>query len=592
MSVCYWCMENTGVDGVCTVCGKPIRTHRDNGDEYLLPLGAELDEGNVVVGEKLGRGGFGITYLARDNSEFGLIALKEFVPSFMINRMRMGNTIYIEQDQREQYEKHMAFFREEARTLSRLDHPNIVKVYFEFEENNTCYYAMERLRGRNLHAWLSRNGRMKPEDAFKLLEPVLDALDYIHSKKVFHRDISPGNIFLRDMPGAFLDVEPCLIDFGAAYDAQVARSRSAAHIKSKGFSPPEQNAGREFYCAASDIYAIAAVFYYMITGRTVEPSEDRVLYGTVVAPPDSMSLGISREVSDVVMRGIHLDRKERIQSVAEFCSEMKAALEKSHKSQDDKPPLMGEPVRSGHDPKSTTDSEPVLDKGRQARGIVGTVLDAGLFAGSWAAAQSMNGVRSLSGGNHWYVGLGLLGIALVVNLVLSLTTGGTLGECITGYARDRLTGAKALGHAALGTIYPAALVSKLMPPSGGGGQPMESVAWIETVASNKGLKLFREKELNPNGEVLGRQSQTEPRCDTPVSDSRGVSRRHCRIARKDDQWYIEDVGSKNHTYVNGMPLEKGDTATLKDGCRISLGTEGVDFIFHEQKKKKKEQTTV
>lgn len=578
MSMCYRCMENTGVDGVCTVCGAPIRTQRDAGDEYLLPLGAELDNGNVVIGEKLGRGGFGITYLARDKSDFGLIALKEFVPSFMINRMRVDNAIYIEQDQIKQYKKHMAFFREEARTLAKLKHPNIVKVYFEFEENNTCYYAMELLKGMNLHAWLSRNGRMNPEDAFKLMGPVLDALEYIHSRNVYHRDISPGNIYLREKPGAFLNVDPCLIDFGAAYDAQVAFSKSAPHIKSKGFSPPEQNAGHEYYGATSDIYAISAVFYYMIAGRTPEASEDRALYGTELAPPDTMSLGISKEVSDVVMRGLHLDPRKRIKSVAEFRRDMDEALKKV-------PPPPPPPTPPPTPPSgSTTDSEDdPPDPVRRARGIVGTILDAGLFAGGWAVALSMDAVQNLTGGNRWYAGLGILGIALAVNLVLSMTTGGTLGECLAGYARGGLTGGKALGHAVTGTIYPIALIQKLMQHPAPAKQPAACSAWLETVESNKGLKLFREKELNPDGEVLGRLSQSSQKCDSPVSDSMGVSRIHCRIARENNQWYIQDLKSKNGTFVNGIRLDDHETAALQDGCRISLGTECVDFIFHERK---------
>lgn len=613
-TMCYRCMRNTGVDGVCSICGGIIRTQRDIGDDYLLPLGTLLDEGNILIGEKLGRGGFGITYVALDTSEFGLIALKEFVPSHMIHSMRVNNAVYIDPEDTEQYKKHMAFFQAEARTLAKLNHPNIVKVYFEFEENNTCYYGMELLKGLTLHQWVRNRGAVPAQEAFKIIDPVLDALKYIHSQNVYHRDISPGNIFLRDAPGKYMDVDPCLIDFGAAYDAQVAYSKSAPHIKSRGFSPPEQNAGRSFYGPYSDVYAISAVLYYMVTGRTPDPSEDRSLYGATLAEPCAVKKDVPKAFSDAIMRGMHLDRNQRTQSIGILRRELFEALGTrprpepkprvpkaitGNKAEAEPPPPIPTPERPQQPERPRRDT-------RRLRSFLGSVLDAAMFGGAWALVMNTRSTWDMVEGNLWVGGLGVLLVSLLCNILLCLVAGGSLGECMTGSARGKLPGDQAVYCALSQTAYPYALLKKLMAlsaeappeacappemPDDSPATPRPGYAQkgsrrvqgpcLEAANPGDGRVRVREAALKPEGQVLGRWQRDKKDCDIEVSDSMCVSRKHCKIAFN-GRWYIEDVGSKNGTFVNGSRLANGKRVPLTDGCRLSLGDDGIDLIFHEK----------
>ena len=608
-TMCYHCMSNTGENGFCSVCGKPIRTQRDIGDDYLLPLGTRLDEGKIIVGEKLGRGGFGITYVARDTSEFGVIALKEFVPSFMINSMRINNAIYIDDQQREQYQKHMGFFKNEAITISKLDHPNIVRVFFEFEENNTCYYGMELLKGTNLYDWVARQGVLTAQEALTLMSPILDALQFIHSKNVLHRDISPANIFMRNAPGKFLDVDPCLIDFGAAYDAQVAFSRSAPHIKTRGFSPPEQNAGPEYYGQFSDVYAISAVLYYLVTNRMPTPSEDRFLRGVRMAEPSALNGSIPKAFSNVIMRGMTLDSDKRIQTVRDLRKELQNALTMKRRYGVDKP---DEPVQPWQQPNSDPPQPPQPVETKQSgfdngllRSFLGSVVDTVLFVALWTLIMSMEPLKDIVADNLWIGGITAFIVAVLINVITCLASGGTLGECLAQAPKEDMDSGRAAIYALLHTIYPYALATKLARLVAGDSKavvgptfdaPVNAVdtresfpaverqtgkPWIEPVNPGDRRVCIRRQSLERSGQILGRRAGSGTSCDIVVSDSMVVSRRHCRIAF-DDYWYIEDIESKNGTFVNGAPVLAGKRMPLRDGCRISLGEEGVEFYFHER----------
>lgn len=617
-TMCYRCMRDTGENGFCTVCGAPIRTQRDIGDDYLLPLGTRLDEGKIIVGDKLGRGGFGITYVALDTSQFGVIALKEFVPSFMINSMRINNSIYIDENQREQYQKHMGFFQSEAITISKLNHPNIVRVFFEFEENNTCYYGMELLKGMNLYDWVARKGILSAEEALKLMSPILDALQFIHSKDVLHRDISPANIYMRNAPGKYMDVDPCLIDFGAAYDAQVAFSMSAPHIKTRGFSPPEQNAGQEHYGQFSDVYALSGVLYYLVTNRLPTPSEDRSLRGVRMAEPVTLNDNVPKAFSDAIMRGMMLDSNQRTQTMRALRWDLQNGLnsqspihqvehegpkqdtpQKKHRSLNDEK-LKEQSPQPGLEPPEPP--KPPGNNARQGldggllRSFLGSVVDTVLFAGLWAVIISFAPLNDIVEGNLWIGGVAAFIVAVVCNVITCLASGGTLGECLAQAPREGMDSGRAAIYALLNTVYPYALITKLARLIGGGstgsyaplpvneaerGDSQVLGPRIEAVNPGDRRVCVRKQSLDQGGQILGRKAGSGTNCDIAVSDSMCVSRKHCRIAYGDG-WYIEDVDSKNGTFVNGARVFVGKRMPLRDGCRISLGEEGVEFYFHER----------
>ena len=185
--MCYRCMQEAVENGVCKVCGSPMIQRSENSD--LLPLGTPLDNGSIIVGDKLGSGGFGITYVARE-AQLGVIALKEFVPRHMMMG-REGLNIRIQADKQLMFQKSLKAFTSESKMLSQMQHPNIVKVWFALTENNTAYYGMEFLKGMHLGKYIDKYGTMDPKSAFMLLLPIMDALEYVHGLNVLHRDISP-----------------------------------------------------------------------------------------------------------------------------------------------------------------------------------------------------------------------------------------------------------------------------------------------------------------------------------------------------------------------------------------------------------------
>ena len=156
-------------------------------ENWALPAGTKLDNGNIVIQGVLGEGGFGITYRAQDTM-FGEIALKEFLPKSMIMRREQGgdnHNVVVKPDKEEIFKLSKRQFWREPRIINTLNHPHIVKVLFDFQENNTAYYGMRLLKGMELADWLQQRG--KPLDfqtASKLLFPIMGALVYMHNQGI------------------------------------------------------------------------------------------------------------------------------------------------------------------------------------------------------------------------------------------------------------------------------------------------------------------------------------------------------------------------------------------------------------------------
>lgn len=314
--LCYRCLRPAVVNGTCTACGAP-RVVRQEADIDLLPLGTRLDNGSVIVGDKLGRGGFGVTYIARDMASDRLVALKEFLPKYMSSRR--GLQVIPNTDKVDVYQKSQRAFLREAKLIRELErHPNIVNVLFVITgENNTVYYGMELLQGEDLaHRFRRQNKVMEPEEALRLLVPIIDALAFMHEKKVLHRDISPDNIFLRNAPDQPGGVSPCLIDFGAAFTAMADFTKTCPGVQKNGFSPPDQNYDMDKQGPYTDVYAFCATLYYLMTGRVPLSSMERV--NAQLTPPRQLNPKISPYLDKVIMKGMAMATAERIQDMGEL----------------------------------------------------------------------------------------------------------------------------------------------------------------------------------------------------------------------------------------------------------------------------------
>lgn len=321
-------MQPTVQNGICIRCKEPEASAGSNGDNALAP-GTSLGKGRITVGKKLGSGGFGVTYIAFDNKLKRRVALKEFMPNYLA--VRKGTDIMPKPGQNELYQKSMNSFMKEARALYELRaHPNIVHVLSVFRENNTAYYTMEMLEGESFLSYLKRKKRISGNRAFQMLIPIMKAIQYVHTRKMIHRDISPDNIMLCEDPSRPGSIVPKLIDFGAAHVAIEGYSLSYPGVKKNGFSPLEQNWEGKAQGPWTDVYSFCATFYCALVGNVpvsaqVRSESDR----DPLRPPGEMGADISPEMQDVLMRGLKLRYEERIQTMEQLIGEMTKAVGKT-----------------------------------------------------------------------------------------------------------------------------------------------------------------------------------------------------------------------------------------------------------------------
>ncbi|KQB95490.1 protein kinase [Loktanella sp. 1ANDIMAR09] len=237
-----------------------------------LPTGLELLDGKFKIDRQIGAGGFGITYLAMDTFLERPVVIKECFPASVC--MRFGNRVTVNAPSHDaQYRQIVEMFMREARSIAKLRHPNIVSVHQAFEENGTAYMVLDLFEGRDLLDVIEDdNDALSPDQVRDILVKVLDAIELVHSNDLLHRDISPDNILL-DKWGT-----PALIDFGAAREdaSQKTNAVSKMLVVKDGYSP------HEFYVAGgvqgpcSDLYALAATMYHLITGEAPPDSQIRV----------------------------------------------------------------------------------------------------------------------------------------------------------------------------------------------------------------------------------------------------------------------------------------------------------------------------
>ena len=189
---CMKCMEPTGGTEVCPYCG-----YAGEGEykPFVLKPGTILKD-QYLLGEPLGQGGFGITYIARDLSLDIRVAIKEYYPNGYANRNIESSDQVTIMDERLRMDvlRGKDSFLKEARTVARFrGTPGIVDVLSFFEANNTAYIVMEYLEGETLGSRLKRK-LFTADEIFRLMGPVFDALEKVHAENVIHRDISPDNI--------------------------------------------------------------------------------------------------------------------------------------------------------------------------------------------------------------------------------------------------------------------------------------------------------------------------------------------------------------------------------------------------------------
>ena len=234
-----------------------------------LEIGAIL-ENRYHVESILGIGGFGITYKAHDDTLDCTVVIKEYLPEECGARDGDSISVIPRTNREDDYHYGLEKYLEEARVLAKFKNPNIVKVTNFIKANGTAYIIMDFEDGIALDEWLKKKSDSVDEKSIlQIIVPVLKGLTEVHKAGLLHRDIKPGNIFLRKEGG------PLLIDFGAARQALGEQSKSISAIISMGYAPPEQYTTRGKQGPYTDLYAVGAVLYKLITGETPIDSVDR-----------------------------------------------------------------------------------------------------------------------------------------------------------------------------------------------------------------------------------------------------------------------------------------------------------------------------
>jgi len=279
--------------------------------ETALPSGYTLHEYRIE--QTLGIGGFGLTYLATDSNLNLKVAIKEYLPGDLAQRGEDQSVRPKSESTSESFKWGLSRFLDESRTLASFRHPNIVRVLRFFETNSTAYMVMEFVAGQPLGEWIRSRRPLEQAAVLAIAGPLLDGLELIHRTGYLHRDIKPGNVFIRE------DGSPVLLDFGSA--RVVSEGSELTAIVTPGYAPIEQYHSQGQQGPWSDLYAFGGVLYWMITGKRPVEAVARVRQDML--PPAAQAADRNRYAAELLAAidwALVPNEEQRPKSVAEFRS--------------------------------------------------------------------------------------------------------------------------------------------------------------------------------------------------------------------------------------------------------------------------------
>lgn len=291
----------------------------------LNALGAGMRLQEFEIRTVIGEGGFGIVYHAFDTLLERDVAIKEYLPVSHAVRANDGSVVARSERHAETFAKGLMYFLSEARMLARFKHAALVEVFRFWEENGTAYMVMPYYRGSSLNQMIQAGFRVENEDELMaFLDPLMQGLKQLHEASCFHRDIATDNILMLESG------EPVLLDFGAARSILVGEAEHSTVILKPGFAPVEQYSNDRQLApqgAWTDLYALCAVAYQLITGDMPVMSVARIMRDPLVPLSTRAPAGFSAEVLQAIDCGMKVDPASRPQSVDELSALLHASAE-------------------------------------------------------------------------------------------------------------------------------------------------------------------------------------------------------------------------------------------------------------------------
>jgi serine/threonine protein kinase len=282
-----------------------------------LPEGHRLSEYRII--SVLGQGGFGTTYLCRDENLQNECVLKEFTPPSLATRTADGALRPTKSALRDEFNNARDEFVSEARKLAQFNHPNIVRVNRYFEAHNTGYFVMAFESGASLRSMIRTGVGLTEETILSLVGPLCQGLARMHKSGLIHRDIKPDNIIVRP------DGTPALIDFGAAANFRNVNAHGFELIASRNYAPVEQFNAMACQGPWTDIYALGAVMYEMISGNPPVPSLERGRGKAMRAASDVGRGSYSDRLLELIDKCLSMNFVERPRSTEEVGVILEAA---------------------------------------------------------------------------------------------------------------------------------------------------------------------------------------------------------------------------------------------------------------------------
>lgn len=280
-----------------------------------LQPGTTLCDGKYTIEAKIGEGGFGITYKAIQNGLNRVVCIKEYFPAGKCTRATKKNTVFVQGTSEQVFEKYRQAFVREAKMLATLHHPNIVEVLDVFDENNTSYMVMTFVKGKSLQQIVETRGKLPYPETVNYIAQITNAVGYIHNHHILHRDIKPDNIMIT------ADFKAILIDFGSAREFEQDKTQVHTSMLTHGYAPTEQYTANSRKGSYTDIYAIGATFYFVLTGQV--PMESAARLTEQMPSPKDLVPEIPEEANRTILKAMQLKAENRHQTVHEFMDDIR-----------------------------------------------------------------------------------------------------------------------------------------------------------------------------------------------------------------------------------------------------------------------------